>query len=85
MRIELGSSRFETRRIFCIGRNYALHAAELGNAPPPEPVVFMKPASCLVAAGAALPLPRGRGAVHTRQRSCCSSAAPTRRSCRSWA
>ena len=64
MRIELGSSRFETRRIFCIGRNYALHAAELGNAPPPEPVVFMKPESCLVPVGAPLKLPRGRGAVH---------------------
>ena len=51
-------------RVFCIGRNYALHARELGNAAPSEPVVFMKPPSCLVAAGAALPLPRGRGAVH---------------------
>ncbi len=54
----------QAQRIFCIGRNYALHAAELGNAQPSEPVVFMKPASCLVAAGAPLPLPRGRGAVH---------------------
>jgi 2-keto-4-pentenoate hydratase/2-oxohepta-3-ene-1,7-dioic acid hydratase in catechol pathway len=64
MKLELGSTRLEAQRIFCIGRNYALHAAELGNAKPVEPVVFMKPASCLVAAGAPLPLPRGRGAVH---------------------
>ena len=64
MRFELGSLRVEAQRIFCIGRNYALHAAELGNARPAEPIVFMKPASCLVAAGAPLPLPRGRGAVH---------------------
>ena len=64
MKLELGSARFEARRIFCIGRNYALHAAELGNAKPAEPVVFMKPVTCLVAAGAPLPLPRGRGAVH---------------------
>jgi 2-keto-4-pentenoate hydratase/2-oxohepta-3-ene-1,7-dioic acid hydratase in catechol pathway len=51
------------RRIFCIGRNYAEHAKEMGNALPPEPVVFMKPATSLVA-GARLPLPRDRGAVH---------------------
>lgn len=52
------------RRIFCIGRNYAAHARELGNAVPTRPVVFMKPPSCLVPEGESLPLPRGRGAVH---------------------
>src|SRR5688572_1012080 len=64
MKFEVGSARLEAQRIFCIGRNYSLHAAELGNARPAEPIVFMKPASCLVASGAPLPLPRGRGAVH---------------------
>jgi len=38
-------------RIFCIGRNYAEHARELGSEPPAAPVVFMKPATCLVAPG----------------------------------
>ena len=52
-----------TRRIFCIGRNYAEHAKEMGNALPPEPVVFMKPPTSLVT-GARLQLPRERGAVH---------------------
>ena len=52
------------RRIFCIGRNYAAHARELGNAVPGEPVVFMKPPSAIVPVGARLPLPRDRGAVH---------------------
>ena len=51
-------------RIFCIGRNYAEHAKEMGNALPPEPVVFMKPATSLVLEGTPLVLPRGRGAVH---------------------
>jgi len=51
-------------RIFCIGRNYAEHAKEMGNALPPEPVVFMKPATSLVLEGAPLVLPKGRGAVH---------------------
>jgi 2-keto-4-pentenoate hydratase/2-oxohepta-3-ene-1,7-dioic acid hydratase in catechol pathway len=64
MELAVGALRYPAQRIFCIGRNYALHAAELGNALPAEPVVFMKPASCLAPVGAPLPLPRGRGAVH---------------------
>jgi 2-keto-4-pentenoate hydratase/2-oxohepta-3-ene-1,7-dioic acid hydratase in catechol pathway len=51
-------------RIFCIGRNYAEHIKELGNAPDEACVVFMKPASCVVPAGRPVPLPRGRGGVH---------------------
>ncbi|RYY38425.1 MAG: FAA hydrolase family protein [Chitinophagaceae bacterium] len=35
-------------KIFCIGRNYAEHAKELGNAVPDEPVVFMKPKNALL-------------------------------------
>jgi 2-keto-4-pentenoate hydratase/2-oxohepta-3-ene-1,7-dioic acid hydratase in catechol pathway len=33
--------------IFCIGRNYAAHVAELGNTKPSTPVVFLKPTSAL--------------------------------------
>ena len=35
-------------KIFCIGRNYADHAKELGNAIPEDPVIFMKPKSALL-------------------------------------
>ncbi len=35
-------------KIFCIGRNYADHAKELGNGIPEEPIIFMKPKSALV-------------------------------------
>jgi 2-keto-4-pentenoate hydratase/2-oxohepta-3-ene-1,7-dioic acid hydratase in catechol pathway len=35
-------------KIFCVGRNYAAHAAELGNEIPDEPVIFMKPKSALL-------------------------------------
>ena len=35
-------------KIICIGRNYAEHAAELGNDVPNEPVIFMKPKSALL-------------------------------------
>ena len=37
-------------KIFCIGRNYADHAKELGNEVPDEPVIFMKPKSALLQA-----------------------------------
>ena len=35
-------------KIFCVGRNYADHAKELGNDIPDEPVVFLKPKSALL-------------------------------------
>ncbi len=35
-------------KIFCIGRNYADHAKEMGNGVPDEPIIFMKPKSALV-------------------------------------
>lgn len=35
-------------KIFCVGRNYADHAKELGNLLPDEPVIFMKPKSALL-------------------------------------
>ena len=52
------------RRIFCIGRNYSEHIAEMDEAPDGECVVFMKPVTSLVPAGSEVELPRGRGAVH---------------------
>jgi len=35
-------------KIFCVGRNYAAHAKELGNEVPEEPVIFMKPESAIL-------------------------------------
>jgi 2-keto-4-pentenoate hydratase/2-oxohepta-3-ene-1,7-dioic acid hydratase in catechol pathway len=35
-------------KIVCVGRNYAAHAAELGNAVPEEPLIFLKPPSALI-------------------------------------
>jgi len=52
------------QRIFCIGRNYAAHIEELGNAPDADCVIFMKPPSCIVPVGRSLRLPRAAGAVH---------------------
>jgi 2-keto-4-pentenoate hydratase/2-oxohepta-3-ene-1,7-dioic acid hydratase in catechol pathway len=52
------------RRIFCIGRNYAAHAAELGNALPDSPVVFLKPPTALVPHGADVLLPMEAAGLH---------------------
>jgi 2-keto-4-pentenoate hydratase/2-oxohepta-3-ene-1,7-dioic acid hydratase in catechol pathway len=38
----------EPSKIVCIGRNYAAHAAELGNDVPKEPLMFLKPPSSIV-------------------------------------
>jgi 2-keto-4-pentenoate hydratase/2-oxohepta-3-ene-1,7-dioic acid hydratase in catechol pathway len=62
--LEVGGLRLTPQRIFCVGRNYADHAKEMGGAPPMEPVIFMKPATSVVAEGEPLTLPRGRGSVH---------------------
>jgi 2-keto-4-pentenoate hydratase/2-oxohepta-3-ene-1,7-dioic acid hydratase in catechol pathway len=35
-------------KVVCIGRNYAEHAAELGNEVPKEPLIFLKPASSVI-------------------------------------
>lgn len=38
-------------KIICVGRNYAAHAAELGNDVPKEPLIFLKPPSSIVGPG----------------------------------
>ncbi len=44
-------------KVVCIGRNYAAHAAELGNEVPAEPLIFLKPPSAIIGQGAAIQLP----------------------------
>jgi 2-keto-4-pentenoate hydratase/2-oxohepta-3-ene-1,7-dioic acid hydratase in catechol pathway len=53
----LDRHRIRIRSIFGIGRNYAAHARELGNAIPKEPVVFLKPLSALIEDGDTILLP----------------------------
>lgn len=53
------------RNIYCVGRNYAAHAAELNNKVPTSPFLFSKPTHALVeAAGQEIALPGKRGPVH---------------------
>jgi 2-keto-4-pentenoate hydratase/2-oxohepta-3-ene-1,7-dioic acid hydratase in catechol pathway len=45
-------------KIICVGRNYAEHAAELGDAPPTEPLLFGKFDNTLIGPGEPIVLPR---------------------------
>lgn len=41
----------EPSKIVCIGKNYKAHADEMGEGQPPEPVLFIKPNTCIVGDG----------------------------------
>ena len=61
----VGGGRFPVRRIYCVGRNYAEHAREMGHDPDREaPFFFMKPADALVIGGADMPYPPGTSDLH---------------------
>ncbi len=52
------SARYAVARIFCVGRNYAAHAREMGSDPDREPpFYFSKPASALVPSGSTVAYP----------------------------
>jgi len=55
---------FPVGKVVCIGRNYAEHAKELDNPVPTEPLLFIKPGSCVVPLEGSFSIPTDRGAVH---------------------
>ena len=55
---------YPVRRIFCVGRNYAAHAAEMGNEVPEQPFYFTKSPANLALSGATLPYPPGTTDYH---------------------
>jgi fumarylpyruvate hydrolase len=56
---------FPVLRVFCIGRNYAEHALEMGHDPDREPpFFFMKPAVAVVPNGGRLPFPVATDDLH---------------------
>jgi fumarylpyruvate hydrolase len=58
LEIHGSNARFPVRRIYCVGRNYAEHAREMGHDPDREPPFFFsKPADTVVGDGATLPYP----------------------------
>lgn len=65
-----GGATFPVRRIFCVGRNFADHAREMGAAAPASkaergtPVFFHKPADAIVTCDADVPYPPGTQDLH---------------------
>lgn len=58
-------ARFPTHRIYCIGRNYADHAREMGAAVErAQPMFFMKPADAIVADDADIAYPPATSDLH---------------------
>lgn len=57
--------RFPVRRIFCVARNYADHAREMGQNPErDEPFFFTKPADAVVDDGSYIPYPAATNNLH---------------------
>lgn len=56
---------FPVLRVFCVGRNYAEHAVEMGHDPDREPpFFFMKPALAVAPSGSTLPFPSVTDDLH---------------------
>jgi len=62
--IQGSGERLRVGKILAVGRNYADHNAEMGNARSIPPVLFLKPPSALVHDGGIVTLPTGLGQVH---------------------
>jgi fumarylpyruvate hydrolase len=65
LKVEGSDARFPVARIYCVGRNYADHAREMGHDPDREPpFFFMKAANSVVESGATIAYPVGTKDVH---------------------
>lgn len=59
------TERFPIRRVFCVGRNYASHAREMGSDPQREPPFFFtKPADAVIPASGTVPYPSATSDLH---------------------
>ena len=63
-------SYVEFHRIFCVGRNYAEHAREMGSDMSEPPFFFMKPASAAVRTGSTIPYPPATENLHHEAELC---------------
>jgi acylpyruvate hydrolase len=60
----MAKEKSKAARVFCIGRNYVEHVRELSNVLPTKPVVFIKPASCLIGPGEEIHFPKHGNELH---------------------
>ncbi len=58
------AERFPVRRIFCVGRNFADHAREMGGGDKEPPFFFTKPADVVVESGSRIPYPPATTNLH---------------------
>jgi 2-keto-4-pentenoate hydratase/2-oxohepta-3-ene-1,7-dioic acid hydratase in catechol pathway len=56
--------RIPVGKVLCVGRNYADHIREMGNAPSAPPVLFLKPSTAIVHDGGVVRIPEGTADVH---------------------
>lgn len=83
--IDGGDERFPVGRIFCVGRNYADHAREMGSDPDREPPFFFyKFAQALVPGGGTIPIRPRPLTIITRPSWSSRSGARARRWRRNW-
>lgn len=54
---------FIPKKIWCVGRNYLNHVKELNNDIPAEPLIFMKPVTCITGSNEFIRVPRWAGRV----------------------
>lgn len=64
-----GGGTFPVHRIYCVGRNFADHAREMGATPPPasergQPMFFMKPGDAIVTGDTPVPYPPATADLH---------------------
>lgn len=59
-----GGGVFPVRRIYCVGRNYAEHAREMGHSDREPPFFFDKPADAILTGGATMPYPTQTQDLH---------------------
>ena len=63
--VEGEERRFPVRRVYCVGRNYAAHAREMGHDPDREPPFFFtKPADAVVPGDVTVPYPPATNDLH---------------------
>lgn len=62
--VAASDARFPIRRVFCVGRNYAAHAREMGQSDREPPFFFMKPADAVVDANGVVAYPPATHDLH---------------------
>jgi 2-keto-4-pentenoate hydratase/2-oxohepta-3-ene-1,7-dioic acid hydratase in catechol pathway len=62
--LDPGSEKLPVNTVYCIGKNYADHAKEMGSTAPEVPIVFIKPATAVVDGNQPIDLPDMNSSIH---------------------